>query len=221
MCSYFRIVAPAIFLRGRALPSILHRKGPVAWFWPVIGSFSRIAVAVLGADPLTATTEPGVQGVFVAIGGAMLTGRAGDRTGSPPDALEGRTPRCPYLEGFTVSRIFRSDQQLTVTEAAIIRSGQAFDPQLFDLDPDAANQFFRGSAVSGRHRAALTMRLLVDSGFTPAGGIVGAGFEDLSWPVRRPGDTPGRSRQRCWSFARTGRAKPWPAQGAQCDPQPR
>ncbi|MGX9117124.1 FAS1-like dehydratase domain-containing protein [Mesorhizobium sp. BHbsci] len=34
------------------------------------------------------------------------------------------------------------------------------------------------------------MRLLVDSDMKPAGGIIGAGFEELRWPRRvRPGDT--------------------------------
>jgi acyl dehydratase len=35
----------------------------------------------------------------------------------------------------------------------------------------------------------MTMRLLVDSDLKPAGGIVGAGFEELRWPRPvRPGD---------------------------------
>ncbi|MBS0542470.1 MAG: dehydratase, partial [Proteobacteria bacterium] len=48
---------------------------------------------------------------------------------------------------------------------------------------------FRGLAASGWHTAALTMRLLVESEFRPAGGIVGAGVDDLRWPRPvRPGD---------------------------------
>ena len=35
----------------------------------------------------------------------------------------------------------------------------------------------------------MTMRLLVDSEIKPAGGIVGAGFEEFRWPYPvRPGD---------------------------------
>jgi acyl dehydratase len=35
----------------------------------------------------------------------------------------------------------------------------------------------------------MTMRLLVDGAFKPAGGIIGAGFEELRWPRPvRPGD---------------------------------
>jgi acyl dehydratase len=48
---------------------------------------------------------------------------------------------------------------------------------------------FRGLAASGWHTAALTMRLLVESEFKPAGGIIGAGFDELRWPRPvRPGD---------------------------------
>jgi acyl dehydratase len=44
-------------------------------------------------------------------------------------------------------------------------------------------------AASGWHTAALTMRLLVESDFKPAGGIIGAGFDEFRWPLPvRPGD---------------------------------
>jgi acyl dehydratase len=60
-------------------------------------------------------------------------------------------------------------------------------------------------AASGWHTAAITMRLLVESGLPLAGGIIGAGGE-INWPKpTRPGDvlrvvseieqvTPSRSR---------------------------
>ena len=37
-------------------------------------------------------------------------------------------------------------------------------------------------AASGWHTAALTMRLLAESEMKPAGGIVGAGFDEFRWP---------------------------------------
>jgi hypothetical protein len=44
-------------------------------------------------------------------------------------------------------------------------------------------------AASGWHTAAVTMRLLVGSELKPAGGIVGAGFDEFRWPRPvRPGD---------------------------------
>ena len=53
----------------------------------------------------------------------------------------------------------------------------------------ARNTFFRGLAASGWHTAALTMKLLVESDFKPAGGFIGAGLEELRWPKPvRPGD---------------------------------
>src|SRR5689334_1022441 len=76
-------------------------------------------------------------------------------------------------------------------EADRIKSFAAeFDPQPFHLDDATARDtLFRGLAASGWHTAALTMRLLVDSELRPAGGIIGAGFEELRWPKPvRPGD---------------------------------
>ncbi len=95
-----------------------------------------------------------------------------------------------YLEDFVVGQTFASDR-LTVDAAQIIQFAQDFDPQPFHLDPQAAKDtFFRGLAASGWHTAALTMRLLVTGGFAPAGGIIGAGFDELIWPRPvRPGDT--------------------------------
>lgn len=65
-----------------------------------------------------------------------------------------------------------------------------FDPQPFHLDDEAARRsLFCGLAASGWHTAAVTMRLLVESDLKPAGGIVGAGFDDFRWPRPvRPGD---------------------------------
>ena len=65
-----------------------------------------------------------------------------------------------------------------------------FDPQPFHLNEEAAqNTIFKGLAASGWHTAALTMRLLVESELKPAGGIVGAGFDEFRWPRPvRPGD---------------------------------
>jgi acyl dehydratase len=65
-----------------------------------------------------------------------------------------------------------------------------FDPQPFHLDEVAAEKtLFGGLAASGWHTAAVTMRLLVDGGLPLAGGIIGAGVEEIRWPRPvRPGD---------------------------------
>src|ERR1700744_4652122 len=97
--------------------------------------------------------------------------------------------RALYLEDLTVGQTFESGPQRIETEA-INRFAARFDPQPFHLDEASAQDtFFHGLAASGWHTAALTMRLLVDSEVEPAGGIVGAGFEELRWPKPvRPGD---------------------------------
>jgi acyl dehydratase len=94
-----------------------------------------------------------------------------------------------YLEGFAVGQTFGSGRIVVDTEQ-ITRFAADFDPQPFHLDETAAQQtLFRGLAASGWHTAALTMRLLVDGDLRPAGGIVGAGLDELRWPRPvRPGD---------------------------------
>ena len=94
-----------------------------------------------------------------------------------------------YLEDFAPGQKYVSGT-LPVDAAAIKAFAAQFDPQPFHLDEDAARgSFFAGLAASGWHTAALTMRLLVGSGFRPAGGIIGSRAEELKWPRPvRPGD---------------------------------
>jgi acyl dehydratase len=94
-----------------------------------------------------------------------------------------------FLEDFAAGRVFRSERR-RVTREEIVAFAAAFDPQPFHLDEAAARgSRFGGLAASGWHTAALTMRLLVDGELQPAGGIIGAGFEEFRWPLPvRPGD---------------------------------
>ncbi|MBV9521262.1 MAG: MaoC family dehydratase [Alphaproteobacteria bacterium] len=94
-----------------------------------------------------------------------------------------------FFEDFAVGQSFGSGQ-LRVEEAAIKAFAAQFDPQPFHLDAAAAREtIFQGLAASGWHTAALTMRLLVEGELRPAGGILGAGFEEFRWPRPvRPGD---------------------------------
>lgn len=80
--------------------------------------------------------------------------------------------------------------EVVVDREDMLEFAAKFDPQPFHLDEDSARRsIFGGLAASGWHTAALTMRLLVESDFKPVGGIVGAGFDELRWPVPvRPGD---------------------------------
>jgi acyl dehydratase len=95
--------------------------------------------------------------------------------------------RC--LEDFAVGQVFGSGP-LRIDAERIKSFAAEFDPQPFHLDDEAARgTIFQGLAASGWHTAAATMRLLVESEFKPAGGIVGAGFDEFRWPRPvRPGD---------------------------------
>ena len=91
-----------------------------------------------------------------------------------------------YLEDLKVGDRFSSDRA-TITESEIKGFASQFDPQPFHLNNEVAKEtFFKGLAASGWHTAAIAMRLLVESEFKPAGGLIGAGVDDLKWhrPVR-------------------------------------
>ena len=94
-----------------------------------------------------------------------------------------------YLEDFVVGQILGSGR-VTIDVAGIKAFAAAYDPQPFHQDDEAAaRSIFGGLAASGWHTAALTMRLLVGSELKPAGGVVGAGVDELRWPLPvRPGD---------------------------------
>jgi len=94
-----------------------------------------------------------------------------------------------YLEDFAAGQKYRTGK-LRLEAAAIKAFAATFDPQPFHLDEEAAGaSFFAGLSASGWHTAALTMRLLVESGLRPAGGIIGTRAEELRWPrAVRPGD---------------------------------
>ena len=94
-----------------------------------------------------------------------------------------------FLEDFAVGQKFGS-ARARIDAEQVKRFAAEFDPQPFHMDEQAAaRSFFGGLAASGWHTAALTMRLLVESALKPAGGIVGAGFDEFRWPRPvRPGD---------------------------------
>jgi acyl dehydratase len=95
-----------------------------------------------------------------------------------------------YLEDLAPGQTFRSGS-VTVDAARIKAFAAEFDPQPFHLDEQAAaGSLFGGLVASGWHTAALTMRLLVEGDLKLAGGLIGAGVEEIRWPrAVRPGDT--------------------------------
>jgi acyl dehydratase len=91
-------------------------------------------------------------------------------------------PNEHYLEDFAVGQAFRSGP-LRITLEQALAFATEFDPQPFHLDEAAARRsIFAGLTVSGWHTAAVTMRMLVESEFKPAGGILGAGLDECRWP---------------------------------------
>lgn len=92
-----------------------------------------------------------------------------------------------FLEDFAPGQRFTGPTRLRLDTARAKAFAEEFDPQSFHLDESAAeHSLFRGLVVSGWHAAAATMRLLVDSDLKPAGGILGAGIDELRWlrPLR-------------------------------------
>lgn len=94
-----------------------------------------------------------------------------------------------YFEDLTPGTRFRS-REISLSAEDIKQFAAQYDPQPFHMDEEAAkDSVFEGLAASGWHTAATTMRLMVES-MPVAGGLIGAGMEELRWhrPVR-PGDS--------------------------------
>lgn len=91
-----------------------------------------------------------------------------------------------YFEDFYPGQIFNSERSYRVTAKEIKSFGENYDPQPFHLDETAGrNSFFSGLCASGWLTAAIVMRLRVES-IKVAGGMIGAGVEEMRWthPVR-------------------------------------
>ena len=95
-----------------------------------------------------------------------------------------------YFDDLKPGDRFESES-FAVSEKGILEFARQWDPQPFHLDETAAaNTFFKGLVASGWHTVSMTMRLLVDGGLPIAGGIIGAGVDEIKWPrAVRPGDT--------------------------------
>lgn len=70
--SYFRLVAPFYGFFGLGLALYFASQGAGRMVWPVISSLARIAIALIGAVILVNVTSLGVNGIYAAIGIAML-----------------------------------------------------------------------------------------------------------------------------------------------------
>ena len=95
-----------------------------------------------------------------------------------------------YFEDLHPGMTFNSSRSYKVTAEEITEFGERYDPQPFHIDQSAGeSSFFKGLAASGWLTAAIVMRLRVES-IHIAGGMIGAGVEEIRWtaPVR-PGDS--------------------------------
>ena len=95
-----------------------------------------------------------------------------------------------YFEDFHPGLTFNSNRSYKVTAEEIKEFAERYDPQPFHIDQTAGeSSFFKGLAASGWLTAAIVMRLRVES-IRVAGGMIGAGVEEIRWtqPVR-PGDS--------------------------------
>jgi len=93
-----------------------------------------------------------------------------------------------YLDDLQVGQRFTTRSRV-ISGDEIKAFAAQFDPQPFHLDDAAAkSSIFGGLAASGWHTAAITMRLLVESGSHIAGGLVGT-HGHITWlQPARPGD---------------------------------
>ena len=94
-----------------------------------------------------------------------------------------------YFDEFVVGDTFET-KSFTLSEKESIAFAHLYDPQPFHLDAQAAaTSPFRELVASGWQTAAITMRLIVESGVLRATGVIGTGIDDLRWlaPVF-PGD---------------------------------
>ena len=95
-----------------------------------------------------------------------------------------------YFEDLHPGMTFNSSRSYKVTAEEIMEFGERYDPQPFHIDVAAGeSSFFKGLAASGWLTAAIVMRLRVES-IHIAGGMLGAGVEEIRWtaPVR-PNDS--------------------------------
>jgi len=92
-----------------------------------------------------------------------------------------------YLEDLFVDQTFEFGRH-AITADEIKTFARQFDPQPFHIDEETAKGRFFGELVaSGWHTAAITMRLLAESGFL-ADGFIGASA-NVRWPIAtKPGD---------------------------------
>src|SRR5476649_182251 len=97
---------------------------------------------------------------------------------------ETKTRSLLYLEDLQPGQKLRFGGNPASVDADAVKAfARQYDPQPFHLDEASADKtFFHELVASGWHTTAMTMRLMVDGALPIAGGIIGAGVDDLRWP---------------------------------------
>jgi len=86
-----------------------------------------------------------------------------------------------YFEDWTVGEHLETGT-FRLTEERILAFARDYDPQIFHLDPEAAKSTVFGRLIaSGWQTAAITMRLIVESGVFGSHGGIGMGVDALRW----------------------------------------
>ncbi|HEY1721644.1 MAG TPA: MaoC family dehydratase [Magnetospirillaceae bacterium] len=95
-----------------------------------------------------------------------------------------------YLDDFVAGTQYQAGP-ITVDKDELIAFAKRYDPQPFHTDPEAAKTtLFGGLAASGWMTGSLTMRMLIESGNIPTGGLIAREVEKIEWPrPTRAGDT--------------------------------
>ena len=101
----------------------------------------------------------------------------------PENLISRESPRQIIFEDFKIGQKFISGK-VKVQEVDIKKFASSFDPQPFHTNEELAQRsFFNSLVASGWHTAGIAMRLLVESNLKPAGGLIGAGIDELRWPM--------------------------------------
>jgi len=95
-----------------------------------------------------------------------------------------------YYEDYAKGEVVRGPGYM-LSEAAVLDWALTYDPQPIHMDPRAAEQSIYGGLIaSGWQVAAISFRLLVQTGLLGTASLGSPGVDELRWllPVR-PGDT--------------------------------
>ena len=95
-----------------------------------------------------------------------------------------------YFEDFEPGAVFELGER-TLTKEEMVAFAQAYDPQPFHVDEEAAKKSaFGGLIASGWHTGSVFMRLYADALLSRAAGMGSPGVEEMRWlKPARPGDT--------------------------------